>query len=454
MQPFLRRTLYWSEYTVWIRVSTGRPCIELAPPEGNSARLLGFHIPFQLVGKSLLEPPVDFAARIGSLSLEDYHNICYSCQNRWQHFSISKNIFVKLGSIRHFPSPEYQGSLEIAFVPGSRVYDCGWSTRDPIVLHAWTTLSHTWETNKGISCNPEGTSMLENGWIRINSVDAADTYRRRIWADNSGSRVLSRWLAQANHIFHCLNITCSVQRCFLLEVVDYRLELSGPTHDLPPGYLFICPLAELQSDLAYFRVPDCPAYWSLDPSGVEGLNADEASVMGFSDIKFHMAVGGRSWDDNDYAGIRTFHESRGFDAYTQEAAIAMGCPLVEMTCDRYALLGHSKSSGIVADSSKSEAVEYLDFTEKQDERVLIPSPVDAVPSDCDEVRAEGERILPSNDEPDGPHVHATDRKSIYHSRNLDAEIFKPSRSWSIVMSVQFALLIVLGSFLMHELFLC
>ncbi|KAJ7673211.1 hypothetical protein DFH06DRAFT_58389 [Mycena polygramma] len=39
MLPFLRRGLYWCESTVWIRHSTGRPCIEFTHSDANSACL-------------------------------------------------------------------------------------------------------------------------------------------------------------------------------------------------------------------------------------------------------------------------------------------------------------------------------------------------------------------------------------------------------------------------------
>ncbi|KAJ7853976.1 hypothetical protein B0H14DRAFT_2354022, partial [Mycena olivaceomarginata] len=86
------------------------------------------------------------------------------------------------------------------------------------------------------------------------------------------------------------------------------------TENLPPGYLFLCPLPDFQSDLpACFHVPDCPEYWSLDPSGAESLGLQQARNLGFPDMEFRMEVLGTVWDASVYAGICEFHEAKGFD---------------------------------------------------------------------------------------------------------------------------------------------
>ncbi|KAJ7605431.1 hypothetical protein DFH06DRAFT_258029 [Mycena polygramma] len=142
-------------------------------------------------------------------------------------------------------------------------------------------------------------------------------------------------------------MTCNLQNYFLIDIVDYWLEFSGPAHYPPLGYLFLCPLDNLQSAPACFRMPDCPAYWSLDPFGAEHLTADEARTLGFPDIQFRMKVWGRCWDHSVYTGIHQFQDAKGFDPYSQEAAIAMGSPLIEIACDRDALLTRSKQHSIL-----------------------------------------------------------------------------------------------------------
>ncbi|KAJ7197712.1 hypothetical protein C8J57DRAFT_1029209, partial [Mycena rebaudengoi] len=66
-------------------------------------------------------------------------------------------------------------------------------------------------------------------------------------------------------------------------------------------------------------------YWSLDPSGTERLGSEEAERLGFPSFTVRM-----SWDDLVYAGIREFHEAKGFDPYSQDVAREFGYPLYEV----------------------------------------------------------------------------------------------------------------------------
>ncbi|KAJ7679471.1 hypothetical protein DFH06DRAFT_1415654 [Mycena polygramma] len=228
----------------------------------------------------------------------------------------------------------------------------------------------------------------------------------------------------------------------------------GGSSTLPPSllnwYLFLCPLADFQPHLlGRLGIPDCPAYWSLDPSGAERLTGDEASALGFPDIHCLREVWGKSWDDDAYAAIRQFQEAKGFNPYSQEAAIAIGYPLLEMACDGDALFAHLNASG---ESFESDVEEYYDFTEGEAEPESTPagSAVYAAVGEDDEAGTEHETNLASEDEPTLNYVNA---KSIVASCNPDAQMFAPCQSWNIIMSVQFALLLILGSFSLYD-FLC
>jgi hypothetical protein len=125
-----------------------------------------------------------------------------------------------------------------------------------------------------------------------------------------------------------------------VECLQYYLHLSGPTDNLFFGYLFLCPLAEFQSeDPTCFGIPDRIAYWSLDPSGAHQLSDDVAQDLGFPVIKLKMGVAGKSWDTSVYNGICQFQKAKGFDPYSQEVAIELGYPLLELSHDIFA---HSK----------------------------------------------------------------------------------------------------------------
>jgi hypothetical protein len=123
----------------------------------------------------------------------------------------------------------------------------------------------------------------------------------------------------------------------LITQVDYRLSLSDE-NDIPHGYLFLCPLQDLQGNSpSEFRHPACPAYWSLDPSGAQRLGSEEAERLGFPSFTLGMAAITRSWDDLVYAGIREFHQAKGFDPYSQDVARELGYPLYKL-CGKTGIL--------------------------------------------------------------------------------------------------------------------
>jgi hypothetical protein len=141
-------------------------------------------------------------------------------------------------------------------------------------------------------------------------------------------------------LFHAVAIVVMISPVSIYGV-DYCFKLFGPTDNLFFGYLFLCPLADLQVDApTSFRIPAQPAYWSLDPSGVKRLSGKVAKTLGFPAIQVEMYAIVQSWDASVYDGIRKFHEAKGFDPYGQEVAIALGCRPIQLSCNREALLAH------------------------------------------------------------------------------------------------------------------
>ncbi|KAJ7722580.1 hypothetical protein B0H14DRAFT_2642101 [Mycena olivaceomarginata] len=120
---------HWSAYTVWIRLSMGQLCIDLTPPESWDAGL-AFLASGAGPSGTLLDP-LDTTEIISSIPNRNYHDICgFSlCLTHW--FSVSSEISVQLGSIRHFPTAEYENSFEIAVVSDHAIFDGGWQTEDP-----------------------------------------------------------------------------------------------------------------------------------------------------------------------------------------------------------------------------------------------------------------------------------------------------------------------------------
>ncbi|KAJ7242169.1 hypothetical protein B0H12DRAFT_958870, partial [Mycena haematopus] len=67
---------------------------------------------------------------------------------------------------------------------------------------------------------------------------------------------------------------------------------------------------------------NCPAYWSLDPSGTNRLSMEDARLLGFPPFEMLTKIEAVSWDESVYAGVRQFQLAKGFDPYSQDAARA------------------------------------------------------------------------------------------------------------------------------------
>ncbi|KAJ7095584.1 hypothetical protein C8R44DRAFT_718195 [Mycena epipterygia] len=180
---------------------------------------------------------------------------------------------------------------------------------------------------------------MENGWSRFHSSSVNGVIRRTIWSGTD----MGCWLSQANYVFSQLLTPPKHEDCFVINGIHYQLSFSGPSENLPEGYLFLCPLEDLQDDDGRW-LPNlkCPAYWSLDPSGSNTLSPEEEYSFGFPSPKVEMHIAMRAWDGNIYAALSHFHAGKGFNPNGQDVARHLGQPLYEL------------SSGPNVDSAHSE----------------------------------------------------------------------------------------------------
>ncbi|KAJ7858155.1 hypothetical protein B0H14DRAFT_669968 [Mycena olivaceomarginata] len=155
---------------------------------------------------------------------------------------------------------------------------------------------------------------------------------------------LYTWLYQATHIFSRLRVSSNFEDYVLVDTIDFKIETYYGAKQKPPaGFLFLCPEEHFKITTASFHWPECPAYWSRDPSGVERLSMDEATRLGFPPLEFKLRILGASWDSNVYAGLRRFQDEEGFDPDTPEYAIKCGGRLFEV-CDTRHTDGQTSST--------------------------------------------------------------------------------------------------------------
>ncbi|KAJ7930772.1 hypothetical protein B0H13DRAFT_1595152, partial [Mycena leptocephala] len=71
-------------------------------------------------------------------------------------------------------------------------------------------------------------------------------------------------------------------------------------------------------------------YWAFDPAGLNRLTHEAAEDIGLPTVEFSIDLWGGKWYEHDYDMVRDFHIAKGIDLYTQDAAIAMGYPLIDI----------------------------------------------------------------------------------------------------------------------------
>ncbi|KAJ7095588.1 hypothetical protein C8R44DRAFT_718197 [Mycena epipterygia] len=289
----------------WIRCSTGRLCVEVAPDSADYAlrhleSSTSPHIPLSSLG------PGQEMSMICSLTLNDFHTIC------WCYLSTSKNMMPTLDKIQlsRIVSLNGESIQEFAHISNVTFQDYGWNA---II---------------GTSYDQNVRTDTEGGWSRLHSSCVNGVLQRTILCDTAWGG----WLSQANYVFSQLTTPPKHEDFFLIYCVEYQLSFSSPPENLPEGYLFLCPLEDLRDgEGTFLGNPECPAYWSLDPSGIQTLSPEEASSLGFPSLNWKTCVRGCSWDEGIYAALSRFHAAKGFDPNGQDIARHLGQPLYELS---------------------------------------------------------------------------------------------------------------------------
>ncbi|KAJ7036906.1 hypothetical protein C8F04DRAFT_1093806 [Mycena alexandri] len=316
----LRRDLNYYECTLWIRTSTGRLSVDPVPPDTRTELVLhsGYTAdetsPRQTATPS--GPSNTEVLAIESLALRQYHRICSLCLSRYRVGSISTSTTVNIGAAISWPSRhQYKEHVQIASLGKLDIY-----------YNSWSLEGHG------------AGDVAGNGWSRYVAAGVCNTeIMLEVYSYDSEG-----WLSQANHVFSRLQITCDLEDYGLVANTYFTITIGNAGKGLPPGYLFLCPKEDFQTRPSSFSWPNCPAYWSVDPSGVKRLSTEEATHLGFPPIQLATKVAARSWDASVYAGLRKFHQTKRFDPESQDVALYLGEPLFRLSRDANSPFAHAE----------------------------------------------------------------------------------------------------------------
>jgi hypothetical protein len=141
------------------------------------------------------------AVVIDSLTLDQYHDICYCYLSNWGNISISPDETVNLGAIiARSSSLQLRDSAEIASFPDIDVDRSDWYGADREVLEDGSTryfIRFAWKVTYSNHV--------------YSSFNSRDVLNKTLWTNMYRYGSVLSWLSQANHIFRHLQITSNFE---------------------------------------------------------------------------------------------------------------------------------------------------------------------------------------------------------------------------------------------------
>ncbi|KAJ7326178.1 hypothetical protein DFH08DRAFT_884999 [Mycena albidolilacea] len=313
---FPSRPVHYDESIFWIRRSTGHLCADLvADLHGRGLDFMPGYFRdddiLRLDSVALNDLNME-ATVISSLTEDCYHRLCSRYpMAQLRLFTISTHAKIRPGAVIFCSNSHPEALFEMAHSPRLELEASGWD-------------------NTG---EAKGTVMA-NSWVRYSYRDVYEDYiDTHIWTFAIGDT--KPWLAQANSVFNRLQTTSHLEHYIFIDEVRFHLQVVGhATLTYRPeseGYLFVCPAKDFEVWPHSVRWPNCPAYWSFDPTGNHRIDAQDTINSGLPSVHLQTSIHGLSWGPNVYAGLCLFHHAKGFNPESQEAAEHLGHPLYEVS---------------------------------------------------------------------------------------------------------------------------
>ncbi|KAJ7336163.1 hypothetical protein DFH08DRAFT_939242 [Mycena albidolilacea] len=337
--------LYWEETTgkdannlpgtIWIRLSTGKLCLDIgdgvefvwsirAGLKYTPAGLPSFKLTENELHIKLLHvlKPNEFHAMFAHPWRQ---NIKYNLSSSIESLSFP-SIWIPSERVA-FKSPQ---TLMIPF-PNHLI------TSNDIRLWSWT-------------CSRFYVEVMPTGWTRF---EYQHSHKGSDWLSMSvrmhrdkENNVIKWWLSQRNYVHkHLQNVLAANVPLHLITGIHFRCILDPQLDsftfqgtfmtDAPSKkvYLFLFPpqVEILDGQLTFTNPPDAEKYyWAFDPAGLDQLTHKAAEDIGLPTPEFSIQLSGPVLGEFTDAAICEFHSAKGFNPGSQDAAIKMGYPLVDV----------------------------------------------------------------------------------------------------------------------------
>ncbi|KAF7340336.1 hypothetical protein MVEN_01952800 [Mycena venus] len=308
-QHFCAAHFYWQENTgasflllpgtAWIRLSTGKLCLDIGDgvESCNSigSGLLGY-IEAELPSFKLTESELH-AKLLCALKLDEFHTIAVFSMWYFLYTLPSSTESITIPSICITDDRGDFQSHQLLTIPFPNHL-----TPNDIYVRPWHGPLHK--------------EVMPTGWTRVEYLDNPNRYPYLLQMkagldDHYEKNVMKSWVSQQNYV--CKHLQCAIGSIKhtssyfppQLELVDGRFTIMNP--DDSEKY-----------------------YWSFDPTGLKWLTRKAAEDIGLPTPQFSVKATAWMWDKSTPDMICKFHAAKGFNPDSQDAAIAMGYPLVDI----------------------------------------------------------------------------------------------------------------------------
>ncbi|KAJ7818709.1 hypothetical protein B0H14DRAFT_1369514 [Mycena olivaceomarginata] len=125
-------------------------------------------------------------------------------------------------------------------------------------------------------------------------------------------------------------------------------------------YLFLFPpqVEILDSQLTVINPPDAEKYyWAFDPAGLDQLTHEMAEDIGLPTPKFTIVPYGLLLEEDVTNLIREFHAAKGFDPESQDVAIAMRYPLLDIESMKRSIQELTEQHSMIGPDTDSDEIE-------------------------------------------------------------------------------------------------
>ncbi|KAJ7613587.1 hypothetical protein DFH06DRAFT_143706 [Mycena polygramma] len=315
--------------SAWIRISTGRLCVDLDETAENFPLDLKTHfIEDVSLCKlfSALTVGTDTEIRLRSiLQLDDIHEILRNAGEKGR-VRLPLQCSVQLGQV---------ASTDFTMDLGLHLPLFTFTGEDPM-----SDVAHWYTDDASLPDNAFHVLDKDNDWTRVTLPTNTRndlTLRYTIGMDHFLQYIFEEsWLSQANWSFSQLQGSGRVEGIldssfYLCTEMELEIRVEFPDAPRAIGilpYLFLNrPTGELIDDRLVVRTPPVEHlfYWSHGPFGTPRLSDNDSSVesLGLPVLTCSTVTSGPSWNPTQYQCLRAAHKAKGFDFDGRLPTVAM-----------------------------------------------------------------------------------------------------------------------------------